>query len=145
MKSIYEAHGIGKERRETSFLPDCWDWLKSGAVVWDHYGANVHCVYSEDVVRIPGLGVITFDELVNNYLPPDVPLLFSSDGIGWKQKTWDEFGKDYGKLKSVVKRCLEIGRGYELNSDFFSVGMVGIDYAAGKVCCEAFREYLASR
>jgi len=143
MKPIYEAHGIGKERRETSFLPDCWDWLKSGAEVWNHYGANVHCVYSEDFVDIPGLGLITLSQLVTNYLPHGVPFMFSSDGVGWKQSSWDKYGKDYDALKSVVKKCLEIGRGYELNSDFISVGMIGIDLEAGRVCGQAFGEYLA--
>ena len=142
MKPIYEAHGIGKERRETAFLPDCWDWLKSGAEVWNHYGANVHCVYSEDVVDIPGLGLITLTQLVANYLPSGVPFMFSSDGVGWHERSWNKYGKDYDKLKAVVKKCLEIGRGYELNSDFISVGMVGIDLEAGRVCGEAFGEWL---
>jgi len=141
MLPIYEAHGIGKERRETSFLPDCWDWLKSGAEVWNHYGANVHCVYSEDVVDIPGLGLITLAQLVDDYLPFGVPFMFSSDGVGWKQDNWDKYGKDLNAIKSTVKRCCKIGRGWEFNNDF-SIYLGDIDLEAGRVCGQAFGEYL---
>ena len=141
-KPIYDAEGIPKKDRITSFDPI--DWYKSGQAVFDQFLGCLHFTYAWNLIwfwTTEGLQdrIFDLDEVIAEILPADIKFMFSADGLGWGE----DFPKDYDKQEETTFRCLKYGLGHEVNSDF-KKKLSDIDHEVGRSVGRGLSRYVST-
>jgi len=135
LRPLLRGYGVGSNRLVTSLGHN--DWYMDKKNIFNAYRGSSHGIYYYDnVVRGPN-DVITLEQHIEEDLPPSHEFIFSGDGA-----TWGKYGKNYGKLKETVKRCLNMGHGFELNQDWWGKDSSTNDWHAIKVVGDGYKEWL---